>query len=111
MGQHTEDKDQHWSDVFSQCIPKTTNDKKVLIAIVADLIIILMYSIVLNYFYGVKNIPDMISYGLVIIPLTITCAIKYVYTFYTFNKIMILQIIAAVILIVCLSCQIGRAHV
>jgi len=51
---------------------------------------------------GINQIPKIIIYWILILWVTLTCAIRYVHTFYKFDKSMLLQIIIALALILLL---------
>eukprot|EP00826_Nyctotherus_ovalis_P018073 TRINITY_DN15379_c0_g3_i1.p1 TRINITY_DN15379_c0_g3~~TRINITY_DN15379_c0_g3_i1.p1 ORF type:complete len:187 (-),score=37.61 TRINITY_DN15379_c0_g3_i1:571-1131(-) len=81
-------------------IPRTVQDFKILIAIIAEVIILSAYALLLHFTSEYDFYPYVISFSIAIVWSTVTCTIKFVRTFYKFDKFIIFQISIAAVLMV-----------
>ena len=92
---------QPWYTVFYDLKPRTTADKKVFACIILE-IIALSLNASSAYYSDSDRISTMVPFWMGIIWLTMTCSIRYIHTFYKWDRSMIFQIIILVILVIIL---------
>jgi hypothetical protein len=88
-----------WKEFFIELIPTTSADTKVFVCIIFEMAILLIFTFISQFIEGIEKSGCIISYWISIIWVTITCAVKYVHTFYKMDKAVILQIIIAILLV------------
>lgn len=94
-------------------IPRTTQDFKILMAILATAVVLSVYALLLHYTGAHDFYPYMISFSIAIAWSTITCTVKFVHTFYKFDKFIVFQVSIAVVLMVVfvvLACMHSKEH-
>jgi len=97
MSNHNES--QSWKEFFCELIPKTPTDRKVFVCIILEIAALLIFTFISLFTQSMESSGYIISYWISIIWITLTCAVRYVHTFYMIDKGMIFQLIIAILLV------------